>query len=117
MPVVVACLCAQWCSNCRAYRATFDAIAREQAGVRFVWIDIEDESELVGSIDVENLPTLLIGAGQGPLFFGPITQQPEILRRLVQSHLADEKRAPLPDIDVHALLARMRDRVTPPCET
>jgi thioredoxin 1 len=111
MLLTIACLCAQWCSNCRAYRATFDTIARGYAGVRFVWIDIEDEAELVGPIDVENFPTLLIGSELGPLFFGPITQQPEVLKRLLQTHLADEPRTPLDDVDVAALLARLRSPV------
>ena len=76
-PLLVACLCAEWCSACREYRATFDQVAAEFNGaVRFIWIDIEDEAELVDPIEVETFPTLLIADAGAPRFFGPLTPQP-----------------------------------------
>ena len=60
---VVACLCAAWCDTCRAYRSGFDALAARHPDKHFIWIDIEDESDIVGDIDVENFPTLLIQRG------------------------------------------------------
>jgi thioredoxin 1 len=39
--------------------------------MRFVWVDIEDESELVGDLDIEDFPTLLLARGGRVLFFGP----------------------------------------------
>src|SRR5687768_13494862 len=44
----VACLCAQWCDSCVAYREGFEALAREFPQAEFVWLDIEDDAEAVG---------------------------------------------------------------------
>jgi thioredoxin 1 len=104
---IVACLCAEWCSSCREYRATFDQVALEFAGVRFVWVDVEDQAALVDGIEVDNFPTVLIASGEGPLFLGPVTPQPDILVRLVRAHLAGEFRAFLPDSHLSTLLARL----------
>jgi thiol-disulfide isomerase/thioredoxin len=103
---LVICLCAQWCSTCRSYRATFERAAREFADARFLWVDIEDEAEVMGAIDVENFPTLLIGTGGDPRFFGTLTPQPEILARLLRAHLGAADAPALGDAEVAALLAR-----------
>ena len=83
---LVACLCAEWCTSCRAYRAVFDQAAAQHPDVRFVWIDVEDSAALVDQVDVENFPTVLIGKGEHPRFFGVITPQPEVLLRLIAAH-------------------------------
>lgn len=83
---LVACLCAQWCTACRAYRAVFDQAAAEHPEVRFVWVDVEDSASLVDQVDVENFPTILIGEGDHPRFFGAITPQSEVLLRLITAH-------------------------------
>ena len=83
---LVACLCAEWCTSCRAYRAVFDQAAAQHPDVRFVWVDVEDSAALVDQVDVENFPTVLIGKGEHPRFFGVITPQPEVLLRLIAAH-------------------------------
>ena len=87
----MACLCAQWCDTCRDYAPVFAACAAG-FGVRVqpLWIDIEDDAELIDGIDVENFPTLLLARGDALLFLGPITPQPQTLARLVASALAGE---------------------------
>ena len=88
-PITIACLCAAWCRTCDAYRAVFDAAAEElrvgghQVGVH--WIDIEDQAALVGDLDVETFPTLLVAQGGEVRFFGPLEPQPETLRRVLRS--------------------------------
>ena len=77
------CLCAEWCGTCRDYRAVFEALAQEHAGVRFVWVDIEDDAELVDELEVETFPTLLIGRGSELLFLGPVPPQLESAERLL----------------------------------
>lgn len=81
------CLCAQWCGTCRDYRALFDQLAREHPDVRFEWVDIEDEADLAGDLDVETFPTLLIGRGGDgkALFLGPLLPQAPVLARLLAS--------------------------------
>ena len=116
-PLLVACLCAQWCRTCDAYRdtlvATRDAmrIGHPHAAMRFVWVDIEDESELVGDLDIEDFPTILLARGDRVLFFGPVMPHAQTLDRLVRSALDTELPPPSAAAlapDVRALPARLR---------
>ena len=84
-PWWVVCLCAQWCGTCRDYRAVFDQLARAHPAVRFVWIDIEDDAEVAGDLDVETFPTLLLADGQAARFLGPLLPQAAVLSRLLES--------------------------------
>ena len=43
----VVCLCADWCSACRAWRPDWDALAARHPQLRWQWLDIEDEAELM----------------------------------------------------------------------
>jgi thiol-disulfide isomerase/thioredoxin len=63
---LVACLCADWCHVCQDYRQTFAQLAREFAGAAgFVWVDIEEDEDALGTVEVDDFPTLLIArAGQ-----------------------------------------------------
>lgn len=91
MTVHVACLCAAWCRTCESYQQVFEAACAElpQAGLRVRWIDIEDEAELIGDLDIETFPTLLIADDAHVRFAGPLTPQPETLRRVLRAHLTD----------------------------
>ncbi len=107
-PLLVACLCARWCDLCGQYQAVFDAAAaRLGAAAIFVWVDIEDDEDLLGAIDVENFPTLLIADPKTALFFGPLTPQPATLQRMLQTALAGDL-PPLPDLDTAELTDRIR---------
>ena len=79
------CLCADWCGTCRDYRALFEALALSHPGVRFVWVDIEDEADVAGDLDVETFPTLLVADGQTARFLGPLLPQAAVLSRLLES--------------------------------
>ena len=95
MTVHVACLCAAWCRTCESYQQVFEAACAElpQQDLRVRWIDIEDEAELIGDLDIETFPTLLIADDDHVRFAGPLTPQPETLRRVLRAHLADAKPA------------------------
>jgi thiol-disulfide isomerase/thioredoxin len=102
----VACLCAEWCGSCREYRAVFAELsARHRERAEFAWIDVEDESDALGDPDIENFPTLLIAAGQIPLFYGAVT--PASAERLVAGAV-DGSLAPSVAADATPLLARVR---------
>ena len=105
---VVVCLCAAWCDTCDEYRGAFESVAQQFAQALFVWLDIEDQEELLGPIEVENFPTVLIAAGDEVRFFGTITPQPETLARLVRASFAAD--AAVADVDhaVSGLLRRLR---------
>lgn len=84
---VVACLCAAWCDTCRSYRSAFNELADRHADKRFVWIDIEDEAAVVGDIDVENFPTLLIQRGDTVIFFGTVLPDAKLADRLIKAQV------------------------------
>ena len=111
MTVHVACLCAAWCRTCESYREVFEAACAElpQHALNVSWIDIEDEAELIGDLDIETFPTLLIADDASVRFAGPLTPQPETLRRVLRAHLADATPARV-DADVLTLAARLRER-------
>ncbi|MCK7492377.1 MAG: thioredoxin family protein [Comamonadaceae bacterium] len=67
----VACLCAAWCRTCDAVRPHFEARSAAHAGIAHRWIDIEDEADALGDLDIETFPTLLVVRDGVPLFFGP----------------------------------------------
>jgi thiol-disulfide isomerase/thioredoxin len=92
--MVVACLCAAWCNTCTEYRSSFDALAARHPDKHFVWIDIEDQADLLGDIDVENFPTLLIQRDAAVAFFGTVLPDPGIADRLI-SLLAEKSREEL----------------------
>ena len=81
----VVCLCAAWCGVCRQYAADFQALKATYPQVRFEWMDVEDREDLVGDVDVETFPTLLIGRDQQALFLGPLLPQIKVLDRLLES--------------------------------
>lgn len=84
---LVACLCAAWCGSCREYQTAFETLAARYPEHQFVWIDIEDQADIVGDIDVENFPTLLIQRGQTVTFFGTMVPEVRVAERLFQSQL------------------------------
>lgn len=82
--MVVTCLCALWCDTCEGYREGFFALAGEFPQVRFVWLDIDDDADEVGELEVESFPTIRITRGEAQLFFGPLPPQHKHLKRLIQ---------------------------------
>jgi protein-disulfide isomerase-like protein with CxxC motif len=99
---VVACLCAAWCGTCGAYRAAFDTLAARHPDKAFIWIDIEDQADVVGDLDVDNFPTLLIQRHDTVAFFGTMLPDPALADRLVKAQAA------LPDAEL-ARLAQSSD--------
>ena len=87
-PLLVACLCAGWCTTCDAYRATFDALAAAHPQARFAWVDIEDHADALEddaghAPDIQNFPTLLLVQDGAPRFFGTVLPHAAVLERLL----------------------------------
>ncbi len=101
--LLVACLCAAWCRLCDSYRSTWAQVAARHPQHRFVYVDVEDDADLVQAVDVENFPTLLIAEGRVLRFLGEITPQPETLERLVRAAQAGALPAPRHGLDPAAL--------------
>lgn len=83
--LLVACLCAAWCDVCSEYRAIFSSLASQHAEANFIWIDIEEHADLIGDIDVDNFPTLLIQRGPHVTFFGSVPPGLQVAHRLIQA--------------------------------
>ncbi len=92
--ILVACLCATWCKTCTEFRATFNSLAASLPHTKFVWLDVEDDSALVGDLDIENFPTLAVFRGDKPLFYGVTMPQEGVVARTLAS-LARPDRDPI----------------------
>jgi thiol-disulfide isomerase/thioredoxin len=93
-PWRMICLCAAWCDVCKQYRPGFERLAEAHPEVQFLWIDIEDQADLIGDLDVENFPTLLIQHDETVVFYGPVLPDPHIAQRL----LAAQRERPTGDL-------------------
>ncbi|MDB5872285.1 MAG: protein-disulfide reductase (thioredoxin)-like protein [Ramlibacter sp.] len=102
----VICLCAQWCGVCREWRDIFNQAAAANPGLRFAWVDVEDEAQAMGDIDIETFPTLLIAQGSNARFFGPVQPSGAQLSRLVAS-LTESSQPVKEPPGAAALLARL----------
>nr|WP_144289815.1 thioredoxin family protein [Ideonella sp. A 288] len=108
----VACLCAAWCRTCDAYADTLrgvvaDFVDRGQAHAPR-WVDIEDEADLVDELDIETFPTLVVYDAERLRFAGPLTPQPETLRRLLASLCTTGAGPAAADPAFDALVQRLR---------
>ena len=112
-PVLLVCLCAEWCGVCRDYRPRFERLRESYPLMQIVWMDVEDEADLLHPLDVEDFPTLLLAVGDEPRFFGPVTPQVDTLERLLRSHTQDQGAPALADPRLAALVARIRAAQAP----
>jgi hypothetical protein len=113
----VIALCAEWCNVCREWRGVFNDAAASRRDMNFAWVDIEDESDAMGDVDVETFPSILIGRGSEALFLGPVQPSAAQLSRLLASlkHAQTDDAVSRPPVSEEAgpLLARLHARVLP----
>ena len=110
--LLVVCLCAEWCGVCGEYRSRFEhvraSVQQDNPQAQFLWIDVEDEADLLHPLDVDDFPTLLIAVNGQPRFFGPLTPQVETLARMIRIKAQDAGAPPLTQADVVALVSRLQ---------
>ena len=82
---LIACYCAAWCDTCGDYHDAFQAMSERYPQHLFLWIDVEDNPELLDDLDVENFPTLLIQTGGQTRFFGTMLPYISHLERMLQA--------------------------------
>jgi thioredoxin 1 len=109
----VVCLCAAWCGVCREWQSSFSAQARANPHMRFAWVDVEDEDEAMGDVDIETFPTLLVARGEEVLFLGPVPPSSTQCTRLLATLQAQPRPSPGVSADAGALFARLRASVLP----
>ena len=101
---LIACFCAAWCDTCGEYRPKLRTLSGTLRQV-FAWIDIEDHAELLGEVDVENFPTLMVQIKGRVVFYGPMLPHIGHLERLLDS-LNEDSPAVTSDLpDLPRLLA------------
>lgn len=109
----VACLCAGWCGVCRDWLPLFTEQARAHPGIRFAWVDVEDEDETMGDVDIETFPTLLVARGDQVMYLAPIPPMASQFTRLLARLQAQQAPDPGISAQANALLARLRTEVLP----
>jgi thioredoxin 1 len=109
----VACLCAAWCGVCREWLPLFTAQARAHPHMRFAWVDVEDEDDAMGDMDIETFPTLLVARGDQVLFLGPIPPSATQFARMLSTLHAQPEPAAALTRGADALLRRLRGDVLP----
>jgi hypothetical protein len=109
----VACLCAAWCGVCRDWLPQFTEQARAHPQMRFAWVDVEDEDETMGDVDIVTFPTLLVARGDQVLFLAPIPPLASQFPRLLARLQAQPRPDPGVPADADALLRRLRAEVLP----
>ncbi|MBA4175661.1 MAG: thioredoxin [Leptothrix sp. (in: Bacteria)] len=113
VPLHVACLCAAWCRLCDDYAPVFEQVTatlRERhPGLQTHWLDIEDEADLLGDLDIETFPTLVVVGPQQVHFAGPLAPQRGTLQRVLDAVL-DERPAVAAPAAVLAFAQRLRQR-------
>jgi thioredoxin 1 len=105
-PWSVIALCAEWCGVCREWRASFEQAAGALPHVRFAWVDIEDEADAMGEVDVETFPTVLVTNGDQPWFLGPVLPSTDLVR--FAGRLMEGPPAPGLPPEAHALVRRLQ---------
>jgi thiol-disulfide isomerase/thioredoxin len=83
--LTVICLCADWCTVCREFAPNFEALAAANGGDHFRWVDIEDEPELLGELDITTFPTLIVARAGALQFAGAVLAHRPVIARLLES--------------------------------
>jgi thioredoxin reductase (NADPH) len=76
-------LCAAWCTTCREFRVVCERVAASRPELSLVWVDIEDDAELLGDVDVETFPTFAIFEGDALRHYGALLPRADLLERLL----------------------------------
>ena len=108
---LVVCLCAAWCDTCGEFRDTFARLEHAHPEADFVWLDVDDDSALVGDLDIENFPTLAVFRGDTPLFYGVTMPQEGVVSRTLQSFLGSDVRVVSVPAEIAGLPAALRPRL------
>lgn len=103
----VVCLCAAWCGVCRDWDGIFRSLAADFPDTHFAWIDVEDDDEAMGDVDIETFPTLLVAQAGTVHFFGPVAPAAAQVRQLLE-RLREPARQARVQPAATALLARLR---------
>ena len=89
---VVIVLCAAWCGTCRGFQETVEELAQHFPDTLFVWLDIEDDAEVAGDIDVMNFPSFAVFREGVAVHYGVSLPHQGVVRRLLAALLGNSIR-------------------------
>ena len=81
--------------------------ARYTAQADFVWVDIEDQAQLLDQVDVDNFPTVLISDTTQVYFWGTLLPHAATASQLIERVLSGDIR-PHDSVDIAQLDGRLR---------
>lgn len=81
---IVVCFCAQWCRTCVEFYDAFEKLSQERKEL-FLWVDIEEDPELLDDLDVEDFPTILIQKNGSNIFYGTMLPHILHLKRMLEN--------------------------------
>lgn len=84
-PLLVACLCAQWCGVCRDWQPQFAALAEHFPQARWLWLDVEDCADYLGGYEPENFPVLAVQRGDKLLYCDALPQHTAAWERTIRA--------------------------------
>lgn len=93
---------------CRDYHQRFEQAKLKFPQARFLWIDVEDEADVLHPLDVEDFPTLLLAVGDEPRFFGPVIPSSDVLERMIRAQMHEAGATAMKDRAAADLLGRIR---------
>jgi len=82
---MVVFFCAEWCRSCREFRPVLEKMPSSYPQAAFFWVDIEDNSDMLGELDINKFPTLLIQQGDLVAFYSCIHPDTKLIERILQS--------------------------------
>lgn len=105
--IEVAFICATWCATCREFLPQVQRLADANPHASFLALDVEADADLLGDIDVDDFPTLVVAHPRGVLYYGPTVPQVPVVQRLLDDLLGRDA-APLDSAEAQELGQRIR---------
>ncbi|MDR2711428.1 MAG: thioredoxin family protein [Burkholderiales bacterium] len=102
-PLLVICLCAEWCAVCRDFKPEYRALAQQHPEALFAYLDIEDDERFIGALDLDDFPTLAVFRGDDLIHFGVVKAKRENITRLLQKFDAAPSPPLTPPLALQAL--------------
>jgi hypothetical protein len=87
-PLLVACLCAQWCGVCRQWRTDFAELAARLPQARMLWVDVEDDADALDGFEPESFPVLAVQRGIHLLYCAALPPQTGNWVRVIEEFCA-----------------------------
>lgn len=108
---LVIVLCAAWCGTCNGFKEVAQSLGEHFTNTLFIWLDVEDDADVVGDIDVMNFPSLAVFREGVAVHYGVSLPHQGVVKRLISALLTNPiQEADVPE-EVVELPQRIQDRL------